>query len=126
MPGYGFTDTIATAARNAPDVRPGAFENVYAAVPSLHVGWAFMIALAFWWTARHRIVRVLAVIEAVGMSAAVVFTANHYFFDAVVGIGVVLIALALVWAMRAWIAKHSQTNGEAATSPMSRVPLSSG
>jgi hypothetical protein len=95
MPDYGFTDTIATAARSAPDVRPGAFENAYAAVPSLHVGWAFMIALAFWWTTRHWIVRVLAVIEAVGMIAAVVFTANHYFLDGVLGIAVVLLALAI-------------------------------
>jgi hypothetical protein len=100
MPGYGFTDTIATAARNAPDVRPGAFENAYAAVPSLHVGWAFMIALAFWWTARHWIVRVLAVIEAVGMGAAVVFTANHYFLDGALGIAVVLVALGVTRAMQ--------------------------
>lgn len=98
MPGYGFTDTIARHARDAPDVRPGAFVNAYAAVPSLHVGWATMIALAFWWTARHWIVRVLAVIEAVGMLAAVVFTANHYFFDAAAGIAVVLASLAIVRA----------------------------
>ncbi len=102
MPGYGFTDTIATAARNAPDVRPGAFENAYAAVPSLHCGWAFMIALAFWWTARHWVVRVLAVTEAVGMIAAVVFTANHYFLDAALGIAVVLIALGITRALQAW------------------------
>ena len=63
-------------------------------------GWAFMIALAFWWTARHWVVRALAVIEAVGMIAAVVFTANHYFFDGALGIAVVLLALAITWAIQ--------------------------
>ncbi len=106
MPGYGFTDTIANMARAAPDVRPGTFENAYAAVPSLHVGWAVMIALAFWWTARHWIVRVLAVIEAVGMIAAVVFTANHYFFDAAAGIAVVLASLGIVRAAQTWAMKR--------------------
>ncbi|HEY8292061.1 MAG TPA: phosphatase PAP2 family protein [Thermomicrobiales bacterium] len=105
MPGYGFTDTIANMARAAPDVRPGAFENAYAAVPSLHVGWAVMIALAFWWTARHWVVRVLAVVEAVGMLAAVVFTANHYFFDAAAGIAVVLVSLGIVRTAQTWTMK---------------------
>lgn len=99
MPEYGFTDSVATITRDSPDVRPGAFVNEYAAIPSLHVGWAFMIALAFWWTARHRIIRALVVIEAVGMVLAVVFTANHYFFDGALGIAVVLTALGIVRAM---------------------------
>jgi hypothetical protein len=112
MPGYGFTDTIASMARDAPDVRPGAFVNAYAAVPSLHCGWAFMIALAFWWTACHWIVRVLAIIEAVGMIAAVVFTANHYFFDAAAGIAVVLIALWIVNGVRGRGSGFEEWNGQ--------------
>jgi hypothetical protein len=125
MPGYGFTDTIATTARNIPDVRPGAFENAYAAVPSLHCGWAFMIALAFWWTARHWTIRALAVIEAVGMVAAVVFTANHYFLDGALGIAVVLLALAITRAIQTWVAKRRPTKGEADASPLAQFPLSS-
>ena len=89
------------------------------------VGWAFMIALAFWWTARHWIIRALAVIEAVGMIAAVVFTANHYFFDAVLGICVVLVALAITWAIQTWVAKRRPANGEADASPLALFPLSS-
>lgn len=125
MPGYGFTDTIASMARDAPDVRPGAFVNAYAAVPSLHVGWAFMIALAFWWTARHWVVRTLAVIEAVGMLAAVVFTANHYFFDAAAGIAVVLVALGIVRAGQIWVIKRRNTRGETSVSLPARLPPSS-
>jgi hypothetical protein len=125
MPGYGFTDTIARMARDAPDVRPGAFVNAYAAVPSLHCGWAFMIALAFWWTARHWVVRILAVIEATGMIAAVVFTANHYFFDAAAGIAVVLIALGIVRAAQRWGTKHWHSKGEAEASPSAQLLASS-
>jgi len=127
MPEYGFVDTIATVARNSPDVRPGAFENAYAAVPSLHVGWALMIALAFWWTTRHWIVRALAVIEVVGMIAAVTFTANHFFFDGAFGIAVVLTALAIVRAAQRWATKHGYTKGAAPASPTTvRQPPSSG
>ena len=100
MPGYGFTDTIARLQGNAFDMRPRSFVNEYAAVPSLHCGWAFMIALAFWQTHRHWLIRALAAIEAVGMIAAVVLTANHFFFDAAVGIGVVLCSLVTVRAMQ--------------------------
>ncbi|MHB8646577.1 MAG: phosphatase PAP2 family protein, partial [Thermomicrobiales bacterium] len=125
MPGYGFTDTIASMARGAPDVRPGAFVNAYAAVPSLHVGWAFMIALAFWWTARHWIVRVLAVLEAVGMLAAVTFTANHFFFDAAVGIVVMLVSLGLVRIAERWVMKHRDSAGETSASPAPRFAASS-
>lgn len=99
-------DTIASVPQSAPDVRPDAFVNAYAAIPSLHVGWALMIALAFWWTARHWIVRALAVIEFVGMFAAVVFTANHYFFDGALGICVVLVALGVVLMVQSWATRR--------------------
>ena len=125
MPDYGFTDTLARMTRDAPDVRPGAFVNAYAAVPSLHCGWAFMIALAFWWTARHWVVRALAVIEVVGMIAAVLFTANHYFFDAAAGIAVVLIALGIVRAAQQWGVNHWHTEGETEASPSARSPVAS-
>jgi hypothetical protein len=108
MPGYGFTDTIARLQGNAFDLRPRSFVNEYAAVPSLHCGWAFMIALAFWQTHRHWLVRALAVIEAVGMVAAVVLTANHFFFDAAVGIGVVLFSLLAVRAVQAWAQQRQE------------------
>lgn len=126
MPEYGFTNAVTTLTRDSPDVRPGAFVNEYAAVPSLHVGWAFMIALAFWWTARHWIVRALAVIEAVGMALAVIFTANHYFFDGALGIAVVLVALAIARAKQRWTTARGQTGGEAPASPTIRRPSSPG
>lgn len=108
MPGYGFTDTIAMLQGNAFDLRPRAFVNEYAAVPSLHCGWAFMIALAFWQTHRHWLIRALAVIEAVGMIAAVVLTANHFFFDAAVGIGVVLGSLFVVRVVQTWAQQRQE------------------
>jgi hypothetical protein len=108
MLGYGFTDTIARLQGNAFDLRPHSFVNQYAAVPSLHCGWAFMIALAFWQTHRHWLIRALAVVEAVGMIAAVVLTANHFFFDAAVGIGVVLGSLVAVRAVQTWAQQRQE------------------
>jgi hypothetical protein len=58
------------------------FVNPYAAMPSLHVGWAVLIALG---VARalpgNRIVLALAVAHVVAQSTSTVFTGNHYFLD---------------------------------------------
>jgi membrane-associated phospholipid phosphatase len=65
------------------------FVNPYAAMPSLHVGWAFLVALG---VARafpgNRLVLVLAVLHPVAQWSSTVFTGNHYFLDGVGGIGV--------------------------------------
>ena len=62
--------------------------NEYAAVPSFHVGWNVLAAVFLWRTPPIRRLRPLAVVSPVAMSLAVVFTANHYVFDAFAGIAV--------------------------------------
>jgi PAP2 superfamily len=65
-------------------------ENVYAAMPSLHVGWALWVALAVvrsWpsrWTA-------LAWLYPVATTVVVLSTGNHYLLDAVAGAALVLV-----------------------------------
>jgi PAP2 superfamily len=58
------------------------FVNPYAAMPSLHVGWAVLMALgltrAF---PGNRVVLVLAIAHVVAQSTSTVFTGNHYFVD---------------------------------------------
>lgn len=58
------------------------FVNPYAAMPSLHVGWAVLLALgvtrAF---PGNRLVLLLAVAHVVAQSTSTVFTGNHYFLD---------------------------------------------
>jgi hypothetical protein len=63
--------------------------NQFAAMPSLHVGWAFMVAVFMIRVTRSRW-RWLWIAHPVITFAVVVVTANHYFLD-----GLVAIALAL-------------------------------
>ena len=89
------------------------FVNPYAAMPSLHVGWAFLVAigvvLAFGPANGVKgqavsqgqalipaIVVVLAVLHPIAQWASTVFTGNHYFLDGVGGL--VAAALGLSFA----------------------------
>lgn len=63
------------------------FVNPYAAMPSLHVGWAVLLSIgvvrAF---PGSRVVLVLAVLHPVAQTASTVVTGNHYLLDAVGGL----------------------------------------
>ncbi len=77
------------------------FVNPYAAVPSLHVGWALIVAVVVFRATKHRLLRAAAVAVALLQSISVVATANHYIADGVVGVLVALVALAIaIWAQR--------------------------
>jgi hypothetical protein len=70
----------------------GSFVNLYAAMPSLHVGWATWCA--YWVVRSHRGVRgrQSAWLYPVATTLVVLGTANHYFLDAAAGVAVVLAA----------------------------------
>jgi hypothetical protein len=59
----------------------GDLADQYAALPSIHVGWALLIGLAMW-RAGGRLAGAVGVTHAVLTVAVVVLTANHYWFDA--------------------------------------------
>ena len=62
-----------------------AVANQYAAMPSLHFGWALWCAVVMWVYIGSRRAKVLAVIYPLLTLFAIVVTANHYFLDAVGG-----------------------------------------
>ncbi|MFD8984072.1 phosphatase PAP2 family protein [Streptomyces sp. NPDC059564] len=92
---YGFTDTMAHysaygwwgAEASAPRGL-GALTNQYAAMPSLHVGWALWCGLLVWRHARRPLVRALGPAYPALTVVVVMGTANHYFLDAVGGAAV--------------------------------------
>ena len=91
--GYGWWSTEASAPRGL-----GGLTNEYAAMPSLHVGWAMWCG---WMIARHarRIwVRVLGILYPITTTIVVLATANHFFLDVVGGAGVILLAIPIVRA----------------------------
>ncbi|MEU9029826.1 phosphatase PAP2 family protein [Streptomyces sp. NPDC048383] len=92
---YGFTDTMAQFSAygwwggeaSAPRGL-GSFTNQYAAMPSLHVGWALWCGVLLWRHARTPLVRALGIAYPVLTTVVVMGTANHYFLDAVAGAAV--------------------------------------
>ena len=62
------------------------FYNELAAVPSLHVGFAFAIGVAIAASSSNRIVKVLAHLWGPTVALAVVATGNHFVFDIAAGL----------------------------------------
>ncbi|MGW2559051.1 phosphatase PAP2 family protein [Streptomyces sp. NPDC001514] len=93
--GYGFTDTMAQFSSygwwggeaSAPRGL-GGMTNQYAAMPSLHVGWALWCGVMLWLHGRGALTKVLAVAYPTVTALVVMGTANHYFLDAVGGVAV--------------------------------------
>lgn len=65
--------------------------NQYAAMPSLHIGWASWCAFGIWPLARKRWIRAAVLLYPALTLFTIVVTANHYWFDGIGG----LIALSL-------------------------------
>jgi len=93
LPGY--VDTIA---RYGPAIYEksgvASVANQYAAMPSLHFGWAVLVAYGGVLALRSPW-RWLLVLHPVITLTAIVLTANHYWLDAVVALALILIALVL-------------------------------
>jgi hypothetical protein len=99
LPEWGFVDTVALLNPENYSLQPGFLVNHYAAVPSLHVGWALLVGIALF-DVDHRVpVRVFAVLLPVAMFFSVVLTANHFIFDIIVGAVIVLAAIAVAFVM---------------------------
>jgi PAP2 superfamily len=78
------------------------FVNPYAAMPSLHVGWAVLVSIGvvMAWPG-NRLVLALAIAHPIAQSASTVFTGNHFFLDAAGGLAAAALGLAFaVWMQR--------------------------
>jgi hypothetical protein len=103
-PLYGFVDTL----KQFPTLWSfdnSAMEKVsnqYAAMPSLHCGWAMWVAAATVGLVRTKLMRVVVLLLPVVTTFVVVVTANHYFLDAVGGAAIMATAyLASMFLTRA-------------------------
>jgi membrane-associated phospholipid phosphatase len=86
FPELGFVDSIAYYVNVKHDSGLVAlFFNPYAAVPSMHVAFALMIAIPTMLIVRNRIAKVLWAIYPLVVAFVVMVTGNHWFFDAVAG-----------------------------------------
>ncbi len=92
----GFTDTVSAQTfvdLDSPLVR--AFYNPVAAMPSLHVGMAPVVAWALWALTPWAWSRALGLAYPVLVAVSIVVTGNHYVLDILGGLVVVLPAAAI-------------------------------
>lgn len=98
LAGLNLLDTVAVYSDSYRVFQPPDFVNQYAAFPSLHFGWNLLIAIALVSHFRgNRWAAVVALCMPMAMLAAIVFSANHFFIDAVGGGLVALAGLGLAW-----------------------------
>jgi hypothetical protein len=93
FPQWGFVDTMSSFGPNAYAGTSGALANQFAAMPSLHIGWAALIAYVIHRTGPRWLAWVATVHLAITVLVVVV-TANHYWLDGVVAL--MLLGVAVV------------------------------
>jgi PAP2 superfamily len=100
LAGIGFADTVTEKAGiNMSSDALGSLYNPFAAVPSLHFGYALLVGVAVAVLARRRWVRWVGAAYPPFMLFTIVATGNHFIFDAVAGGIVVVIAYLVAWAL---------------------------
>lgn len=97
--GYDYIDTVASTSQygwwpsqEALEAGAGELTNQYAAMPSMHVGWALWVSLVLAVLVRRRWHKVLAFAYVAITAFVVVMTGHHWVLDAVAGAAVVLAA----------------------------------
>ncbi len=109
--GYRFSDTMAHYAwigwwgadASAPKGL-GHLTNEYAAMPSLHVGWALWCGVMLWRYGRNPLARAAGVAYPVVITLVVLGTANHYLADTLAGAAVMGVGLLLTRPARRLVA----------------------
>ena len=99
MDGPGFIDTLQQM--SGIDLHAGALAslfNPYAAVPSMHFGYAFMVGLVAAYLLRSWPIRAVALAYPVVVFLTITGTANHYVLDSVGGAVTILVGFAGVAA----------------------------
>jgi hypothetical protein len=85
LPEWGFTDTVANFVGETAESSANVLYNPFAAVPSMHVAFALMIAVPAIYLVRTRVLKVLWSLYPVVVTFVVMVTANHFWLDAALG-----------------------------------------
>jgi len=102
---FGFVDTLpeyGAALWTFDSDTMKSISNQYAAMPSMHIGWASWCAFAMWPLLRRRWTKIAMLLYPAATLFCIVVTGNHYWIDGVGG-QLVLGAGALVgWGVHRW------------------------
>lgn len=90
-------DTLAGPNHSDYFIQPAVFANHFAAIPSMHVGWALAAGLAAFLAMGTSRWRWLGLAMPVAMMASVTATANHYMIDWVIGCAIAASSFMAAW-----------------------------
>jgi hypothetical protein len=94
LAGIGIADTVSNGHVDLNRGLVSSLYNPYAAVPSMHVGYALIVAAGVFRVDRHLLVRALAMLYPPFVLLVVVATGNHFVVDAAAGLLVAALAMA--------------------------------
>jgi membrane-associated phospholipid phosphatase len=94
LAGIGIADTVSNGHIDLNHGLVSSLYNPYAAVPSMHAGYALIVAVILLRHGRRRLVRALGALYPALVLLVIVATGNHFFFDAAAGALVVGLAAA--------------------------------
>jgi membrane-associated phospholipid phosphatase len=130
LAGIGILDTISGQSEASLNSHVAtSFYNPFAAVPSLHAGFAFAVGTALAVALRPRWAKGLALLWGPLVSLAVVATGNHYLFDIVAGMLVTVIGfwvsntVARRWPARRSGREHVRSGGVVRGNPCGAAAL---
>jgi len=95
LAGIGIADTVSNGHVDLNHGLVSSLYNPYAAVPSMHIGYALIVAAGVLRVGRGRLVRALATVYPPFVLLVIVATGNHFLFDAAAGALVAGLAAAL-------------------------------
>ena len=85
LPEWGFSDTVASFVGETAENSANVLYNPFAAVPSMHVAFALMIAVPAIFLVRRTVLKVLWALYPLVVTFVVMVTANHFWLDAALG-----------------------------------------
>jgi glycerophosphoryl diester phosphodiesterase/membrane-associated phospholipid phosphatase len=125
---WGFVDTVTLQSNSYRVLQPPALMNQYAAMPSLHVGWNFLMGVALVRESRRWWLRSVGIVIPVAMWFATVATANHFVLDGLAGIVIAAGALSvsMTMARRGRASRRAEAEEFVAAYGRSRPPVAGG
>lgn len=128
LPGAGIPDALYDFRQrgwwggegSVPSIVPKGFTNQFAAMPSLHVGWALWCGVLLWRHASHTWVRWLGALYPVVIALVVLSTGNHHLLDVLGGVLAMALGVGATRALhvsaRTWRARRARARHPRLTS----------
>lgn len=102
--GFGFVDTLAVygGTWSFDSETMASISNQYAAMPSLHIGWATWCAIAMWPLLRRKRSKALMLLYPLATLFCIVVTGNHFWLDGIGGLLAFGLGSLIGWGVHRW------------------------